>query len=219
MRTVDRRPARTQTVREGVGRRKGRPRHLPPPCERLEDRLMPSADSDVISVGRTLSSWTSADARNAQLKNQYTVYDQQAEAVSGVQLSRTLKSGVSCASATMAPSTRTGQALSWSLGTIARFGSATVDVADALAGSNVLQIDSESHVVGVCQGASTAENDPDLLAETPTQLLDPAQYRHRLPERRPELRLRDDWCIVRRADVDLLRGPRRLASNSRPRRP
>ncbi|WP_165074533.1 Ig-like domain repeat protein [Paludisphaera rhizosphaerae] len=139
---------------------------------------MLAADSDVISVGRTLSSWTSAGVQNGQLKIQYTVYNQQPEAVSGVQLSTTLKTGVSYVSATMLPSVRTGQALSWSLGTIAPFGSATVQVTVALASAGVLQIDAGSHAAGVYQGASVADDalpaslragsvDPSLLAATP----------------------------------------------------
>jgi len=138
---------------------------------------MLAADSDVISVGRTLSSWTSTGVQDGQLKIQYTVYNQQPEAVSGIRLSTTLQPGVSYVSATLATA-QTGQAMSWSLGTVAPFGSATVEVTVALAGAGVVQVDAGSHVVGVYQGASVADDalpvslragavDPSLLAATP----------------------------------------------------
>src|SRR5262245_21536322 len=69
--------------------------------ECLEPRLMLSADD--IVVGRTLSAYSVADIQNNELTITYTVYNQQAEDVSGVLLTDSLLPGVTLSGASQLP--------------------------------------------------------------------------------------------------------------------
>ncbi|MDG3004921.1 Ig-like domain repeat protein [Paludisphaera mucosa] len=144
--------------------------------EPLEERVMLAAD-DVISVGRTLSSWTADGVQGGLLKIEYTVYNQQPEAVTGVALATTLQPDVAYISASPSPGLG-GATLSWDLGTIEPFGSASVEVTVTLASAAALAIDAGSHAVGVFEGRAVADDappaslraggvDPALLAATP----------------------------------------------------
>ncbi|MCC6420670.1 MAG: hypothetical protein IT429_20725, partial [Gemmataceae bacterium] len=140
--------------------------------EPLEDRVLLASDfPDVISVGRTLSSWSVADIQDNKLKIDYTVYNQQAEEVSGVLLTTTLEPGVSFADATVLPN-RNGQELAWSLGTLAPFGRASVQLTVSFAGVVPLQVDDGAEAFGMVNAA--AVNDAANPARLRTDTIDPA---------------------------------------------
>ena len=143
--------------------------------ESLEDRLMLAAD-DVISVGRTLSAWTTADIINNQLKITYSVFNQQAKEVDGVALTTLLQPGVQFVSSTVTAQ-QNGQQLSWDLGDLAAFGHVSVEVVVTFPGAMPLQIDGGASAIGmvdvtaVDDGANpivlrTGAIDPALLAST-----------------------------------------------------
>src|SRR4051794_13988002 len=99
--------------------RSGRPLHL---CiESLEERLMLDtgigSTTPEIVVGRTLASYTVGGIQNNRETITYTVYNEQADPVSGVLLTITLQPGVTFQDASALPD-RNGQELAWSLGTI-----------------------------------------------------------------------------------------------------
>src|SRR5262245_60782014 len=83
-------------------RRADRQRFTRPGIESLESRLMLAAD-DVISVGRVLSAWSTAEVQNHELKITYSVYNQQASDVTGTLLTTTLQPGVTLKNATQLP--------------------------------------------------------------------------------------------------------------------
>src|SRR5262245_61729946 len=114
--------------------------------ECLESRHMMAAD-DVITVGRVPAAWTISGVTNNQLKITYSVYNQQTQAVSGVLLTTTLNSDVTFVDASILPD-RNGQQLAWSLGTIAPYGRASVEVTVAFAGPVPLQMDSGAKAFG-----------------------------------------------------------------------
>ena len=91
-------------------------------------------------VGRTLSAYTTADVVNNELSITFTVYNDQADPISGVLLTDTLQSGVTFKDATRLPD-RNGQELAWSLGTIQGFDRASVTLTVSLE-SGTLRIDS-----------------------------------------------------------------------------
>jgi len=138
--------------------------------ERLEERLLLAAD-DVLSVGRTLSSWTTADLLDNQLTIKYTVFGQQDEKIRDVVLTTTLQPGVTFSSATR-PTTQSGQQLSWDLGDLAPFGSASVEVVVTLDASLPLQLDAGASARGaVPAGVVSDDALPALLR---TGAIDPA---------------------------------------------
>src|SRR5687767_2945882 len=99
-------------------------RRFPLLLEPLEERIL--LDNDFV-VGRTLSSYTTADIQNGQLTLTYSVYNQQAEPINGVLLTTTLQSGVGFVDASMLPD-RNGQELAWSMGKLNGFERASVQV-------------------------------------------------------------------------------------------
>ena len=87
----------------GLRKRRFR-RPIRPSIELLEQRLMLSGDVPAeITVGRTLSSWTAAGIRDNQLQITYSVYNEQADELSGVLLATTLEPGVSFVTASQSP--------------------------------------------------------------------------------------------------------------------
>src|SRR5207248_3711349 len=69
--------------------------------EHLEERLAPAIGlTPDIVVGRTLSAYTTSAVQNHTLDVTYTVYNEQADDVTGVLLTTTIQPGVSFASAT-----------------------------------------------------------------------------------------------------------------------
>src|SRR4051794_23309976 len=109
----------SRRIREGSSRRPPLRRGalVRPAFEPLEDRLMLDAALAVV-VGRTLSSYTVGGIQGNQETITYTVYNEQADAETGVVLTTTLAPGVTLAGA-LPQAVVHGQDLSWSLGTIA----------------------------------------------------------------------------------------------------
>jgi hypothetical protein len=146
--------------------------------EPLEPRLVLShAEPDLISVGRVLSSWSASDVVDGQLKVTYSVYNQQADEVSGVLLTTTLEPGVMFVGASVLPD-RSGQELAWSLGTLDPFGRASVEVTVALASPMQLAIDDGAEAFGTLYARAVSDEahaavlrsepiDADLLRSTP----------------------------------------------------
>jgi uncharacterized membrane protein len=161
----------------GRGRtaRRRRPR---PGVEALEERLLldtglPAA----IVVGRTLSAYTVPDVQNNQLTITYTVYNEQADPVSGVLLTDTLANGVTFQSASQLPD-RSGQQLAWSLGTIQGFDRASVTLTVNLTNPIPLQLDAGAQAFATLDAGAVSNTtpaatlrqgsvDPSLLASTP----------------------------------------------------
>src|SRR5215212_1792159 len=90
-----------------------------PGLEGLEERQLLATDAGLsaIVVGRTLSSTTLAGVQGGELTITYTVYNQQADEVTGVLLTTTLQPGVAVKGASVPPD-RNGSELAWSLGTL-----------------------------------------------------------------------------------------------------
>lgn len=138
--------------------------------ESLEERLVLAAD-DVISVGRTVSAWTTADIVGNELTISYSVYNQQAEAISGVALTTMLQPGVQFVSASLAP-VQNGQELSWDLGDLTTFGRASVEIIVTFPGAVPLQLDGGATAVGTVD--VTAVNDSANPLVLRTGAIDPA---------------------------------------------
>ncbi|HXG11018.1 MAG TPA: transglutaminase domain-containing protein, partial [Gemmataceae bacterium] len=128
-------------------------------------------------MGRTLSSYTTGGVRNNQQTITYTVYNQQADPISGVFLTDTLQPGVTFQSASQLPD-RNGQELAWSLGTIEGFGRASVQLTVSLDDPIPLRLDSGARAFGTLNASMVIDDapaavlrpgsiDPDLLASTP----------------------------------------------------
>src|SRR5262249_37158991 len=121
--------------------------------------------------------YTTAAIQNNQETLTYTVYNQQANPLSGVILTDTLQPGVMFQSASQLPD-RNGQQLAWSLGTIQGYDRASVTLTVSLANPLPLQLDSGAHAfatlnAGMVSNASAAAKlrqgsiDASLLASTP----------------------------------------------------
>jgi hypothetical protein len=123
--------------------------------------MMLAAD-DVISVGRVLSAWTTADVQNHELKVTYSVYNQQASEVTGTQLTTRLQPGVTFKSATQLPN-QNGQALTWSLGTITPFGRVSVEMTVSFVGAIPLVLDDGAEALGTVDARAVSDTAPDAL--------------------------------------------------------
>jgi uncharacterized membrane protein len=152
--------------------------------ERLEDRTMLDAGVAAsttlpasIVVGRTLSAYDVPDVQNNQETITYTVYNEQADPVTGVLLTTTLQPGVTFAGASQQPD-RSGQDLAWSLGRIGGFGRASVSLTVSLATPTPTQLDGGARAFGTLDGGAVAAGTPAaslrataipaaLLASTP----------------------------------------------------
>jgi uncharacterized repeat protein (TIGR01451 family) len=142
----------------------------------LPARISVTPTTDIV-VGRTLSAYFTGDVQNNQETITYTVYNEQADRLTGVLLTDTLASGVTFVSASQLPD-QSGQNLAWSLGTIRGFDRASVTLTVSLAGSTPLQLDSGAEAfatldAGPVSNATAAAKlrqgsvDPNLLASTP----------------------------------------------------
>jgi uncharacterized membrane protein len=128
--------------------------------------MMLAAD-DVISVGRFLSAYSTADVQNNELKITYSVFNQQASEVSGTLLTTTLQPGVTFKSATQLPD-QNGQELAWSLGTIAPFGRASVEMTVRFAGAVPLVLDDGAEAFGTVDARAVSDDAPEArLRNTP----------------------------------------------------
>ncbi len=161
-------------------RRENLSRRSRPCLEQLEERLVMDAGlPSAIVVGRALSAYTLPDVQNGSLQIVYTVYNEQANEVTGVLLTDTLASGVTLNTASPSPDYN-GQELAWSLGTIPGFGRSSVTITVTLGAglSNPPQLDVGAHAFATLNaGVETdvapaatlrpAAVDADLLASTP----------------------------------------------------
>jgi uncharacterized membrane protein len=157
-----------------------------PFLELLEDRVLlasglgvqnPQAAAPAIVVGRTLSSYTTGGIQNNQETITFTVYNEQADPVTGVLLTDTLQPGVTVQSASAQPD-QNGQSLAWSLGTIHGFDRASVTLTVNLPSSVPLQLDSGAQAFATLNAGAVSNStpaatlrqgsvDPSLLASTP----------------------------------------------------
>jgi uncharacterized membrane protein len=157
-----------------------RPRWFRPCVEPLEDRVLLDAGQGLppaVVVGRTLSSYFAGSIQNNQETISYTVYNEQANPVSGVLLTDTLAPGVTIQSASQQPD-QSGQDLAWSLGTIQGFDRASVTLTLALPSPTPLTLDSGAHTFAMLDAGAVSNStpaatlrpgsvDPSLLASTP----------------------------------------------------
>src|SRR5262245_7023668 len=142
--------------------------------EPLEERILLASDlPPAIVVGRTLSSYSIADVQNNELTITYTVYNEQANPISGVLLTDTLQTGVTFKSASALPD-RNGQELAWSLGTLDPFGRASVQLTVALDSSVPLQLDSGARAFATLNAGMVSDDAPAAVLRTdaiPAELL------------------------------------------------
>jgi uncharacterized repeat protein (TIGR01451 family) len=156
-----------------------RRRRARPAVEVLEERIMLDAGlAPALVVGRTLSAYTTAAILNNQETITYTVYNEQANPISGVLLTDTLQSGVTFQSASQLPD-QSGQKLAWSLGTINGFDRASVTLTVNLANPIPLQLDTGAQAFATLDAGPVSNStpaatlrpgslsDPNLLASTP----------------------------------------------------
>lgn len=135
--------------------------------EMLEPRLMMAVDTPDIVVGRTLSAYSINDVQNGDLRVTYTVYNQEAEDVSGVLLTSTLQPGVSFTTASQPPD-QNGEELAWSLGTIPAYGRASVELTVHLANNSVLTIDDGAEAFSTLKARASSDAAPAaVLKSTP----------------------------------------------------
>ncbi|HEY2784103.1 MAG TPA: transglutaminase domain-containing protein [Fimbriiglobus sp.] len=155
-----------------------KPRFLRLFVEPLEDRTMLDATlpPDII-VGRTLSTYSTTGVQNHTLTVTYTVYNEQADDVTGVLLTDTLQAGVTVQSASQLPD-QSGQNLAWSLGTIHGFDRASITLTVTLPNVIPTQIDTGAHAFGILNAGMVTNDTPaatlvtrtlpaDQLASTP----------------------------------------------------
>src|SRR5262245_32954545 len=76
----------------GVGKKAAR--FVRPLLEALEDRILPSGLPQDLVVGRTLSAYFVGGIQNHQETITYTIYNEQADPITGVLLTDTLQPGV-----------------------------------------------------------------------------------------------------------------------------
>ncbi|MDZ4848107.1 MAG: transglutaminase family protein [Pirellulaceae bacterium] len=185
---------RERTRRRNLQRKYLR-RYLQPGLEGLEPRQMLASDlPDVITVGRVLSTWTTADIQNHELKITYSVYNQQASEVSGVLLTTTLEPGVTFKTATQLPD-QNGQELAWSLGTLPAFGRASIEVSVSLVDATPLQIDTGAHAFGTVDAAAVTDAAP--FATLRTDVIDPL-----LLASTPDANTTDPFIQAKAAELD-----------------
>ena len=115
--------------------------------------------SPSLVVGHTLSAYFAGDVQNGQETLTLTVYNQQADPITGVLLTDTLASGVTFSNASIVPN-QSGQSLSWNLGTIEGFEQVTVTVTLSLPGLIPLQLDNGAQATGTLDAAAASANTP-----------------------------------------------------------
>ncbi len=137
-----------------------KPRYLRLGCELLEDRTMLNATLPAnIVVGRTLSTYSITGVQNHTLTVTYTVYNEQADSVTGVLLTDALQPGVTVQIASQLPD-QNGQNLAWSLGTIQGYDHASITLTVTLPNVIPLQIDSGAHAYGTLNAGSVTNDTP-----------------------------------------------------------
>jgi large repetitive protein len=146
--------------------------------EALEPRLMLAGAPPDIVVGRTLSSYFVGGVQDSQETLSFTIYNEQADPITGVLLTDTLKPGVTLVNASIVPD-QSGQNLAWSLGTLDGFARASVTVTVQLANAGVLTLDEGAQAFGTLDAGAVSNStvaaslragnppDPTLSASTP----------------------------------------------------
>jgi uncharacterized membrane protein len=149
-----------------------------PVLEALEDRVLLDAGlPQAIVVGRTLSSYFVGGVQNNQETITFTVYNEQANPVTGVLLTDTLQPGVTFQNASRLPD-QSGQNVAWSLGTINGFDRASITLTVSVPSPIPLPLDSGAQAfatldAGMVSNSTPAATlrpgnvDPSLLASTP----------------------------------------------------
>lgn len=128
---------------------------------------MMAVDTPDIVVGRVLSAYSIDDVQNGDVRVTYTVYNQEAEEVSGVLLTSTLQPGVSFTTASQLPD-QNGQELAWSLGTIPAYGRTSVEMTVHLADNSVLTIDDGAEAFSTLNARASSDVAPAaVLKDTP----------------------------------------------------
>ncbi|MGE3818073.1 MAG: Ig-like domain repeat protein [Isosphaeraceae bacterium] len=112
-----------------------------------------------LTVGRSLSAWTTADVVGNSLTIRYTVYNEASTPLEGVLLTSSLQPGVTFAGASL-PTDRNGQALAWGLGTIAGYGRSSVDVTVTLTGQTPLTLDGGARAFGTIDAHAVTDDAP-----------------------------------------------------------
>lgn len=191
-----RHPSVPRSARSARARRQRRARQLRSHLcwiEPLEDRRLLAAD-DILSVGRVLSAWTTADVQQQALTITYSVYNQQPVDVSGVLLTTTLQPGVTYERATR-PAQQQGPVLAWDLGTLPPLGWASVDVTVSFAGPIPLTLDDGARAFGTLDARAVMDDAP------------PAQLRAAPIDATwlaatPEIDLHDPFILAQAAQLD-----------------
>jgi uncharacterized repeat protein (TIGR01451 family) len=136
--------------------------------ELLEERiLLDSGLPPALVVGRMLSSYTTAGVQNNRETLTFTVYNEQADPVSGVLLTDTLQPGVTFQSASQLPD-QSSQNLAWSLGTIQGFDRASVTLTVSLANPVPLQLDGGAHAFATLDAGPVTADTPAATLTTRT---------------------------------------------------
>ena len=150
--------------------------------EVMEDRTMLDSGLPVaIVVGRTLTvpnssptspSYFVGEVQRNQVAITFTVYNEQADAETGVLLTTTLEPGVTVDTASVASGIttplpdRSGQNLAWSLGTIQGYERESVTLVVDLASSSILQLDSGAHVFATLDAGAVSNATPAATLRT-----------------------------------------------------
>ena len=125
----------------------------------------PEGFPPVIGVGRTLSAYSVDGIENNQLTITYTVFNRQAEQVDGTLLVSTLEPGVTFQTASPLPD-RLGQEMAWGLGSLAPFGSISIQLTVELDDPIPLQLDNGARAYGNLNArAVSASTSPAMLRQ------------------------------------------------------
>ena len=128
--------------------------------ERLEDRLAPAAGlAPDLVVGRTLSTYSTTGVTNHTLRVTYTVYNEQADDLTGVLLTDTLQPGVGFQSASQLPD-RSGPNLAWSLGTIHGYDRASVTLSVTVPDAVPLELDAGARAFATLDAGPVSADTP-----------------------------------------------------------
>lgn len=115
--------------------------------------------SSAIVTGRVLSSYTTGGIQNNQETITFTVYNEQADPLTGVLLTDILAPGVTIVSASIAPD-QTGQKVAWSLGTIPGYDRASVTLTVSLPASTPLQLDAGAQAFAILNAGAVSDAAP-----------------------------------------------------------
>jgi hypothetical protein len=133
--------------------------------EYLEDRTMPDASlpPDIV-VGRTLSSYFTGDVQNNQVSITFTIYNEQADPLTGVLLTDTLAAGETFNNPSQVPD-QSGQNLAWSLGTIQGYDRASVTLTVTLGGVTPTQLDTGAQAFAMLDAGAVSNFTPAAVLQ------------------------------------------------------